>query len=455
MPLVKGVSIYLSTIGAAASAFTNHPVNVASIMLKWSAHETAKGTFSSLTEAKLASDLAAAEARGRGVILRLMGGIDSPIGRPGTSQPSWLNTHPTKPVARIRTLDNDPSPALYGGERYVPDLVGATSRANYLDHLSDWYDRIATLTDGSAAIVCVCVPGPENGAEMSIGPGSLGDTVYSGSATLASSITSSTTLPQTVTLAGSYGSYDSDDIILQIGTELIHCTHRSGATVTVGKRGHCGTTPAAHSAGVAVKYASAKVTVTTFNGYGPASFDHRAVNRAAWAALGTEAQAITALTTYWSTASTDMAAALDAGTGVSLAGGQLFGDGLAAADSIIDAIGPGLGARMYALTTNLQDGYNYPSTHPNEHDWLMRAIGHGNYVMAQTASVAVLGQPPDETAFGEFIASCEFALETYGIVILETGAKRFETTATAASDAVGGWDGGTSDSQTSYLTTAA
>lgn len=464
MTLTKGVSSRLTTLGAAAE-FTDHPdLNCVSIMLKWKLHAPnvdggGVPVYSSLVEAQLIAAIETAHARGKGLILRLMGGVDAP---------AWVYTHPSTPVTGFYTLDNDSTPALYGSEIRIPNLTASTSRTRYLAHQATWFARVNTLLTANDSsghprynhVVCVTVPANEDGAEMSNGYGSAGDTIYSGAATLGASMGSGTTLPQTITLSGSYGAYPSGDAILQVGSELVHQRSRSGATVTVGKRGHSGTSAAAHSSGAVIKYGSSKVTLTDYQGYpatGTASYDHRAVNRAAWAALGSEATNRTALQTYFQTAATDMASALNANIGVSLAGGQLFSDNLVAADAIIDAIGPTLGARMFALTTNLSDGYAYPTTHPHEHDWLLRAISHGCYVMCQTEGTTRLPQPPAAGALQEFIASCEFALETYGVgtmVILETGQVRFDNTATDATVAVGGWDGGTSDSQESYLLTA-
>lgn len=425
----RGVSVRLTSLTPGPTLTTYPELDVASIEAKWAAYEIADGTYASTLETQLANALTYLLGRDKAAVLRGLGGIDAPIGRPGAAQASWLFS---QGVGRIRALDNDT--ASYSREVYVPDLITTASRDLYVDKLIEWAARLANrITAHGGTILGFVVPGMERG--MAVGYGDGGDTVYQGAATLGGG----GSIGATLTLAGSYGSYPTGSALLKIGLELFHQTSRSGATVNVGRRAHSGSVSGTHAAGAVVRYASAKVTQATFNGYtGP--YDHRALNRAAYATLGSEAAIRSALTTYWTDAVLGIAAALDVlavDVATCVIGGAVLGDGFAVAGDVLDAVAPTLRSRFWAGVANLSDGRAYGTNHPDEHAWLLAALAAGTRTMVATDPR--LPSPPVAGALQELVDSGQFAIESYEPRVVETQESRLANTANQAVTASGAY----------------
>lgn len=371
------------------------------------------------------------------IIASLLGGADSPIGRPGTTRASWMATHATSPVARIRTLNN--AWGAHDEEVYVPDWlnswtfnatsgrnepVAGTSAGNYFG----WYDsllsHLATRlavnvlpNDAKANYVHLLpvVAPTESGAEMWLGYGPAA--TYAGSATLAANITAGAT---TLTLTGSSG-YPTSGILKIVdatgntlrGFELTHYTNLTAQGVaTLARRGHSGTNAAAHTSGVTVSYASGNTVSATFDGYGPAPYDHATLNQTSWDSISTGATATTRqdwrrerTAWAWSYAIDRHMALLPATVHAGLSYGEVFSDGGNAARALVQTLGPRYGGRLTAMVASIRA--DFTTSNPNDDSYLTAAIAAGCTVGLGSGSATQL--PAGQAVVTAF----EDALERY------------------------------------------
>lgn len=130
-----GVSARLSNLDA-ASTLAGFPVDVLTPQLRWAVHETSKGVFSPSVETQMATLFDGLHDTGADCILTVAAGISAPIGKPATTQPSWLVGRGVE-----RLLIKDASSV----DVYVPDVITPASKTQYLADLGDWFTRIATL----------------------------------------------------------------------------------------------------------------------------------------------------------------------------------------------------------------------------------------------------------------------------------------------------------------------
>ena len=303
MPIQKGIASRLTGASTVSAHTANPTLKNINIGVIWSQWQTGKNTWSSTVENNITASFNDAHTYGYNIFVRLFAGVDSPVGDPDDATADWMSDswpagsslNDFKPVRRLRVWDSDSSsPTLYNNERYQPDFITPDSYANY----REWYNvaiaRLLTILNGNDSgghprinhcTGISCSLPTENGTEMNIGYGTDGPTGYTGTATLGATASKGAT---SLTLAGTFGTYPTGPALLRLrkhdGTfELVHQASRSGATVTVAKRGHSGSdqTPQYESVPTPVNVTVTPATTTAkYNHASPAA--NTVFNATAW-----------------------------------------------------------------------------------------------------------------------------------------------------------------------------
>ncbi len=474
--LLAGITSRLTGSSSAAEK-TSHPeLRIISVGLYWKDFEPVKGTFD---YGALQTSIADAHNRGYQIFLRFFAGADAPIGRPGTSQPSWLATHPSLPVARVRTFANENSlewPTRSQGtlEIFVPKPWDANYRTHYADVLREWARWMNSPCPVQAShpvlthIHSFTASSPtEIGSEVQLGYGE-GPTVYTGSATTADQLTfDGAQIPLSLSVSGYpliaalYKITDGGSQLSGGNDELIVAT-RSGSTLTVLRRGHSGTNATAHLPGKVVAYAGSNYQLASYDGYpasGTVPYDHVRQNQRAWHDVATgstfatrETDLRSRVTQAWKDCIDDCMALLPPTVSVSFAGGGIFADGVAGSDDVVQDKAAVYRKRLIAMTTNLRASGSpplYRNAMPGHDDFLVKAKAAGALIGFQFAGTAVMPHLSDTQQ--EVIDACEDALTArYTPIFIEVQPGRLDATKLHPTGARGGWPGG-AVSQHDYL----
>lgn len=88
-----GRGVYVTPTGASSIAWAGtHPeATLAGVLLDWSTYQTNSGMWNATVDAELRASTVDALDNDYALAVTLLAGADSPIGRPGTSQPEWLS----------------------------------------------------------------------------------------------------------------------------------------------------------------------------------------------------------------------------------------------------------------------------------------------------------------------------------------------------------------------------
>lgn len=465
----------------------------------WKSIETASNTFT--WPAALDTSISDAHTNSYRIILRVSGGVDSPISSAGSdSSPGWM----AATVPYLHTLRNETNPrSAFDTEVLVPIPWDATHLSYYTRFLNKLSNRLdgpcpADASHSRKAHVYF-IPGflpCESGTEMSIGYGQYA-TVWNpttAAPVLATSWTAASpasgggtfTLTGDVSAfpqptAGNYvlmkvGGAASDTAVsapYPTGSELVlvsnfNRTTKVGTIATNG-RGWSGSTAVNHTGNTSSVFFATNAntsgnttTPITVNGL-TGIFDHQQWNRAQWLTAPskdgnpvTEANRRLWMGDAWiSTMVAHLTAMPDIKVG--LAGSSVFRDNYVQANRVLDYLKAtyDYGDKIACSTTHLgvdaagiPGSRTYKQFDPNGSAWMLSAASYGHFCGFQTEGLSGLanGQP--------VIDACEDAISSYPTRWLETNfGSRFGSTQynTIVS---GGWPGGLVRMQEYFLTNA-